>query len=68
MENIEVEKAVLAGLSADSMDIKDRSTEESMDELEALLETAGGVSVGRVLQNRAAPTPGLLLERGRSGR
>ncbi len=36
MENRELEKAVLAGLSADSMDIQDRSTEESMDELEAL--------------------------------
>ncbi len=65
MENIEVEKAVLAGLSADSMDIKDRSTEESMDELEALLETAGGVSVGRVLQNRAAPDPRTFIGEGK---
>ena len=53
----EPERAVLAGLAADSMDIHDRSTEESMDELEALLETAGGICVGRLLQNRRKPEP-----------
>jgi len=51
----EPEKAVIAGLAADSMDPRDRSTEESLDELEALLETAGGVCLGRTLQNRRAP-------------
>jgi GTP-binding protein HflX len=55
MDNIE--KAVIAGLAADVMDKNERSTEESLDELEALLETAGGVCCGRVLQNRRAPDP-----------
>ena len=59
------EKAVLAGLNADSMDINERSTDESMDELEALLETAGGVAVGRVIQNRDAPDPRSFIGEGK---
>ncbi len=51
------ERAALAGLSAASMDAGERSTEESMDELAALVETAGGEVVGSVLQQRAAPDP-----------
>jgi len=62
---IEPERAVLAGLSADSMNIHDRSTEESMDELEALLETAGGVCIGRVLQNRPKPEPRTFIGEGK---
>ena len=48
---------MIAGLSADSMERSERSTEESLDELAALLETAGGVCVGRALQFRPAPDP-----------
>ncbi|MGE4353983.1 MAG: GTPase HflX, partial [Oscillospiraceae bacterium] len=47
----------MAGLAAASMDRTEQSTEESMDELAALVETAGGVAVATVLQNRAAPDP-----------
>jgi len=61
----EPERAVLAGLSADSMNIHDRSTEESMDELEALLETAGGICIGRVLQNRPKPEPRTFIGEGK---
>ena len=62
---IEPERAVLAGLAADSMNIYDRSTEESLDELEALLETAGGVCVGRMLQNRKKPEPRTFIGDGK---
>ncbi len=62
---IEIEKAVLAGLSAESMEPAERSTDESLDELEALLETAGGESRGRVLQNRATPEPRTFLGSGK---
>lgn len=68
IENIEqtkLERAVLAGLSANGMEEGDRSTEESMDELEALLQTAGGVSCGRVLQNRPWPDPRTLIGEGK---
>lgn len=61
----ELEKAVLAGLSANSMEKKERSTEESMDELEALLETAGGICVGRILQNRHTPEPRTFIGDGK---
>ena len=61
----EPEKAVIAGLAADSMDIRERSTEESLDELEALLETAGGVCLGRALQNRRAPEPRTFIGDGK---
>lgn len=53
----EKERAAIVGLCADSEPPKLRSTEESLDELEALLETAGGVSCGRLLQNRHTPEP-----------
>ncbi len=65
MENNEQEKAVLAGLSADSMTEKERSTDESLDELEALLETAGGVCRGKVLQNKKTPDPRTFIGEGK---
>ena len=51
------ERAVLAGLAAASMSPAERSGEISMEELAALVETAGGECVGSVLQQRAAPDP-----------
>ena len=51
------ERAVLAGLSAMSMDIHERSTDISMDELRALVETAGGETIATLMQNRATPDP-----------
>jgi len=55
----------VAGLSADSMEKRERSTEESLDELEALVETAGGISCGRVLQNRPTPDPRTFIGEGK---
>ncbi len=51
------ERAVLAGLSAASMDEHERSTDISMDELAALVETAGGEAVAMLIQNRPTPDP-----------
>jgi len=62
---IEPERAVIAGLAADSMDPHERSTEESLDELEALLETAGGVCLGRALQKRGTPEPRTFIGEGK---
>ena len=59
------EKAVLVGLSAESMDLSERSTEVTMEELEALLNTAGGVSCALVLQNRDAPEPRTFIGSGK---
>jgi len=60
------EKAIIAGLAADSMDKRDRSTEESLDELEALLETAGGECCGRTLQLRRTPEPRTFIGEGKA--
>ena len=51
------ERAVLAGLSAASMDEHERSTDISMEELAALVETAGGEPVDMLIQSRPAPEP-----------
>ena len=47
------------------MDRNDRSTDESMEELEALLETAGGVSCGMIFQNLPKPNPRTFLGEGK---
>ncbi|MBO4915719.1 MAG: GTPase HflX [Oscillospiraceae bacterium] len=47
------------------MEPSERSTDESLDELEALLETAGGVSLGRVLQYRPTPDPRTFIGEGK---
>ena len=51
------ERAVLAGLAAASMDEHERSTDVSMEELAALVETAGGEVVAMLIQNRPTPEP-----------
>jgi len=55
--DIKIERAVLAGLSASCMEERERSTDISMEELAALVETAGGEAVGMLIQNRATPDP-----------
>ena len=56
-QQIKKERAVLAGLSAASMDEHERSTDVSMEELAALVETAGGEAVAMLIQNRPTPEP-----------
>ena len=60
------ERAVLVGLDADSMEPDERSTEASMKELAALLETAGGEAAAWVLQKRDAPDPGSFIGSGKA--
>ncbi len=59
------DRAILAGLSSPRLDQKENSDGESMRELEALVETAGGVSVGVVLQSLPAPNPRTFLGEGK---
>lgn len=63
--NLKKERAVLAGLCAASMDERERSNEESMDELSALVETAGGEAVCYLIQNRATPEPRSFIGEGK---
>ena len=66
MEEHKIERAVLCGLAADCFKKEDQATESSLDELEALLETAGGQCVAKVLQNRHAPDPHSFVGEGKA--
>jgi len=56
---------VLAGLAAQSMDERERSSETTLEELAALVETAGGETVAVLLQNRPTPDPRCFLGDGK---
>ena len=60
-----MEKAVLVGLNADVFTKQETATEQTLDELEALLETAGGQCVAKVLQNRHTPDPHSFIGEGK---
>ena len=53
------------GLSAHSLTREENATEESMEELKDLLETAGGESVGMVLQQKDSPDPRTFIGQGK---
>ncbi len=60
-----INRAVLAGLNSPALSREQNATEESLEELEALLETAGGSAVGTILQNKATPDPRTFLGEGK---
>ncbi len=60
------ERAVLVGLNADCFTTAQTATDETLEELEALLETAGGFCTGKVLQNRHAPDPHSFIGEGKA--
>ena len=66
MNQTNMETAVLAGLNADCFSKDAQATEQSLDELEALLETAGGSCTAKVLQNRHAPDPHSFVGEGKA--
>lgn len=61
-----IERAVLAGLAADCFKPEEQATDKTIEELEALLETAGGVCVAKVLQSRHAPDPHSFIGQGKA--
>jgi len=60
------EYAVLCGLNAPSLPPEQAVDEITLDELEELVNTAGGECVGRMIQNRFAPEPKTLLGAGKA--
>ena len=60
------ERAVLVGLNAACFTKEKTATDESLEELEALLETAGGFCTGKVLQNRATPDSHSFIGEGKA--
>ena len=59
------DRAILVGLSSPRLDKRENADEESLEELEALVETAGGVSVGVALQTLPAPNPRTFIGEGK---
>ncbi len=60
------ERAILVGLNADCFTQAQTATDETIEELEALLETAGGFCTGKILQNRHAPDPHSFIGEGKA--
>ena len=58
-------RAVLVGLNAFSLSREENATEESMEELSALLETAGGETVGVVMQQKDSPDARTFIGEGK---
>lgn len=56
-----VEQVILVGVATEETE----RMEESLDELEELAETAGAVTVGRLIQNREMVHPGTYLGKGK---
>ena len=60
------ERAVLVGLNAACFTKEQTATDETLEELEALLETAGGFCTGKILQNRATPDSHSFIGEGKA--
>ena len=60
------ERAVLVGLNADCFTKEQIATDETLEELDALLETAGGFCTGKILQNRHTPDPHSFIGEGKA--
>ena len=60
------ERAILVGLDADCFRVDQTATDETIEELEALLETAGGFCTGKILQHRHTPDPHSFIGEGKA--
>ena len=61
-----IDRAVLVGLNADCFPKGETATETTLDELEALLNTAGGECAGKILQNKHTPDPRSFIGEGKA--
>ena len=62
----EINRAVLVGLNAPGLRREENADDESLEELAALLDTAGGTCLGTVLQNKSAPDPRTFIGEGKT--
>ncbi len=60
------ERAVLVGLNAACFSQAETATDETLEELEALLETAGGFCTAKILQNRGTPDSHSFIGEGKA--
>ncbi len=56
----------MVGLNADCFKPEETASYETLDELEALLETAGGICEAKLLQNRHTPDPHSFIGEGKA--
>ena len=61
----EINRAVLVGLNAPGLSREENADDESLDELAALLDTAGGQCLGTVLQNKSSPDSRTFIGEGK---
>ena len=61
----EINRAVLVGLNAPGLSREENADDESLEELAALLDTAGGQCLATVLQNKSAPDPRTFIGEGK---
>ena len=59
------DSVVLVGLNSPVLKKEENADEGSMEELAALVETAGGETVGTILQNRVSPDPRTFIGEGK---
>ena len=59
------DSVVLVGLNSPVLKKEENADEGTMEELAALVETAGGETVGTILQNRVSPDPRTFIGEGK---
>ena len=59
-----IDRAVLVGLNAPGLSREENADERSLEELAALLDTAGGTCLATVLQNKSTPDPRTFIGEG----
>ena len=62
----EINQAVLVGLNCPGLSPAENASEDSLEELAALLDTAGGTCLGTVLQNKNSPDPRTFIGVGKA--
>ncbi|MCD7917823.1 MAG: GTPase HflX [Clostridiales bacterium] len=65
LQETNINRAVLVGLCAHNLRREDNSSDTTMEELQALLETAGGETLAIVLQNRDTPDSRTFIGEGK---
>ena len=66
MEQHNIDRAILVGLNADCFRPEETATEQTLDELRQLLETAGGPCLATILQNRHTPDAHSFIGEGKA--
>lgn len=61
----EKERVILIAIAGDTVDNTVEAVNESLDELNELVKTAGAETVGRIVQNREAVHPGTYIGKGK---